>query len=75
MNKSNDNVITCICGAEIPDSSIDWFNSTNEEGEEYGIAEATCATCRKEYEVSTWGEIEGIDDAKDLIKDEIEGKM
>lgn len=68
-------LVICLCGACIPDEDISWYNDTNEEGEEYGVVEAICPICGKDYEVSTWGEIEGIDDAKDLIKDEIEGKM
>ncbi len=65
-------IITCKCGAIIPDENIDWRNRCNEEGEEWAEVSGTCPACNKEYETTQWGEFQNDDDAKELLKDYIE---
>lgn len=62
--------VSCCCGLTIPDSEIDYKNGCNEEGEDYFIVIADC-TCGKDYEVSGWGELDSITEAKEELKEYI----
>ena len=64
-------VITCECGVIIPHDQIDYYNGTNEEGEEYGEVEAYCKVCKKEYKGSQWGEWESETEALECLKEYI----
>ncbi len=63
--------IKCACGNFISDDIIDFFNSENEEGEEYGEVNISCAKCGETYEAWQWGQFEDKNEAIDFIQDYI----
>jgi len=67
---SDSKTVICYCGAEIPDSNIDYHNGCNEEGEEYYEGTAEC-TCGKEFEWNEWGECDGLSQAKEDLQEYI----
>ena len=66
-------VVTCRCGAVIPNDEIDYSNRCNEEGEEYAEVTAQCNVCKAYYETSQWGEWDNKNEAIEYLKDYIEG--
>lgn len=60
-------VVKCnSCGNVIPDEEIEYNNSTNEEGEEYGEVTADCS-CGNHYETSHWGWFDDKEEAKEYL--------
>ncbi len=68
------NILICKCGTEIPDSEIEYKNSENEEGEEYGDAYCSCSVCQADYETWQWGGFENREHAKGVLIDYINEK-
>lgn len=66
-------IVTCRCGAVIPNDEIDYSNGCNEKGEEYGELSAQCNVCKADYETSQWGEWDDKNEAIEYLKDYIEG--
>lgn len=63
----------CECGATITEEDAWYNNSTNEEGEEYGEAEAECPSCHKSYKDFEWGQFKSEEEAMDCIFSYING--
>lgn len=66
--------IICRCGAIISDDAIEFWNASNEEGEEYGVVTAECKSCGVEYETSQWGEWDSKEDAMQYLSNYINSK-
>jgi hypothetical protein len=64
-------IVTCRCGAIIPDDNIDDRNGCNEEGEEFGTVTANCDKCGHDYETSQWGEWTDLEEAKGYLQEYI----
>jgi hypothetical protein len=62
--------IICHCGAIIKEDDIEHWNSENDEGEEYGLVEATCI-CGKNYQTTQWGEWKSFEEAKEYLNEYI----
>ncbi|TDE15303.1 hypothetical protein [Dyadobacter psychrotolerans] len=62
-------IIRCINNHLITDDNISVRNSSNEEGEEFAEVTAYCEKCDSVLEANQWGEIESLNEAKELLFD------
>lgn len=60
--------VICRCGAIIPDDNTYKWNTSNIEGEDYGVVTGTCDNCSSKFETTQWGECENLEETKAVIQ-------
>jgi hypothetical protein len=62
------------CNAEIAITEVEYYNSENEEGEDYGVVEYWCDECNYEMSCNQWWHIENQHEAVELLKEYLKEK-
>lgn len=61
--------LVCSCGQYISVDQVEYFNRTNEFGEEYGVASTKCDHCLKDHETSQWGHFKDQAEAVEYLRE------